>query len=65
MNSPKVIHNQKKINNSGIAALSERKLLRVKRGLRKSVSTSQIEFYKIKRSSNSLVKNVNLYLKNL
>ncbi|KAF3430151.1 hypothetical protein E2986_06504 [Frieseomelitta varia] len=57
-NSPKVIHNQKKVNNSGIVALSERKLLRVKRGLRKSFNTSQVELYKIKRPSNPLVKNV-------
>ncbi|KAK9301528.1 hypothetical protein QLX08_006150 [Tetragonisca angustula] len=57
-NSPKVIHNQKKVNNSGIVALSERKLLRVKRGLRKSFNTSQVELYKIKKSSNPLAKSV-------
>lgn len=57
-NSPKVIHNQKKVNNSSIVVLSQRKLLRVRRGSRKSFSTSQVEPCKIKRTSNSIVKNV-------
>lgn len=57
-NSPKVIHNQKKVNNSSIVVLSQRKLLRVRRGSRKSFSTSQIEPCKTKRTSNSIVKNV-------
>lgn len=57
-NSPKVIHNQKKVNNSSIVVLSQRKLLRVRRGSRKSFSTSPVEPCKIKRTSNSIVKNV-------
>ncbi|XP_068983729.1 zinc finger CCCH domain-containing protein 3 isoform X1 [Bombus flavifrons] len=57
-NSPKVIQNQKKVNNSSIVVLSQRKLLRVRRGSRKSFSTSQVEPCKIKRTSNSIVKNV-------
>ncbi|OAD58252.1 hypothetical protein WN48_00262, partial [Eufriesea mexicana] len=57
-NSPKVIHNQKKINNSNILVLSQRKLIRVRRGSRKSFSTSQVELCKIKKSLNSIEKNV-------
>ncbi|XP_076765760.1 zinc finger CCCH domain-containing protein 3 [Xylocopa sonorina] len=57
-NSPKVIPNQKKLNNSNIVILSQRKLVRVRRGSRKSLSTSQAELCKTKKSLNSIVKNV-------
>lgn len=56
-NSPKLNHNQKKINNSNIVVLSQRKLIRIKRGSRKSF-TPQIELCKIKKSSNSIIKNI-------
>ncbi|CAK9813211.1 Zinc finger CCCH domain-containing protein 3, partial [Anthophora plagiata] len=52
-NSPKIIHGQKKINNSNIVILSRRKLIRVRRGSRKSLNTSQVELCKIKKSTNS------------
>lgn len=57
-NSPKLNHNQKKINNSNIVVLSQRKLVRIRRGSRKSFSTPQIELCKIKKSSNSIIKNI-------
>ncbi|XP_076246213.1 zinc finger CCCH domain-containing protein 3 isoform X2 [Calliopsis andreniformis] len=53
-NSSKVTHTQTKSSNSNIVILSQRKLVRVKRGLRRSSSTSQIELYKIKKSPNTL-----------
>lgn len=57
-NSPKVTQSQKKVSNNNILILSRRKLIRVKRGSRKSLSTSQVELSKIKKSSTSLVKAV-------
>ncbi|XP_034194064.1 zinc finger CCCH domain-containing protein 3 [Osmia lignaria lignaria] len=55
-NSPKVTCSQKKISNNNIVILSRRKLIRVRRGSRKSISTSQIELCKIKKSLTSSMK---------
>ncbi|XP_076626074.1 zinc finger CCCH domain-containing protein 3 [Colletes latitarsis] len=57
-NTSKTVHSQKRVNNSNIVILSQRKLIRVKRGSRRSLGTSQIELYRIKKSPSSLLKNV-------
>ena len=55
-NSSKMTHSQKRTNNSNIVILSRRKLVRVKRGSRRSSSASQRDLYKIKKSPNSMLK---------
>lgn len=56
-NSSKMIHSQTRTNNSNILILSQRKLIRVKRGSKRSLSMSQIELCRIKKSPN-LLKNM-------
>lgn len=59
INTSKTIHSQKRTNNSNIVILSKRKLVRVKRGSKRLLNTSQKEVYKSKKSQNSLLKSVN------
>ncbi|XP_054001486.1 zinc finger CCCH domain-containing protein 3 [Hylaeus anthracinus] len=49
---------QKRTNNSNIVILSQRKLVRVKRVSRRSLSTSQMDLHKIKKSPNSSLKSI-------
>nr|XP_031846177.1 zinc finger CCCH domain-containing protein 3 [Nomia melanderi] len=55
--SLKNIHSPRKTNNSNIVLLSQRKLVRVRRNSKKSLSTPQTEFHKIKKSLN-VIKNI-------